>query len=334
MVMQPGTRRCRRNARGAGAKVSTARTLYRGAGTTLSLVAAIVLPLAACGSARTDGDAQETQVSGPDRVEEDAVEGDATSPSADDQADGELGWSVVEVIDGDTLVVSRSGIESKVRLIGINTPESGECFADKATDALANLVDGGTIHLVADESDVDRYGRLLRYVEVGSGVDVGAALVANGYGIARRYEPDVARDSTYGELQAVAQAEQLGLWAPDACGRRLVDGDVVRVEVNADARGDDNENLNGEWVRFTNVTTSPLDLDGWEIADESASHRFLFDEVVLMPGGAVTIYTGCGDRTETELYWCSQGSAVWNNAGDTVFLRDPNGNLVAVYAYE
>ena len=272
-------------------------------------------------------------MTGSDGVEDAMADGDTTSPRADDQADGERGWRVVEVIDGDTLVVNRSGIEAKVRLIGINTPESGECFADEATDALADLVDDEMVQLVTDESDVDQYGRLLRYVEVGSGVDVGAVLVADGYGIARRYEPDVARDATYGALQAVAQAEQLGLWAPDACGRRLVEGDVVRVEVNADAPGHDNENLNGEWVRFTNVSTRLLDLDGWEIADESASHRFVFEDVELPPGTAVTIYTGCGVENDRELYWCSQGSAVWNNTGDTVFLRDPNGNLVAFYSY-
>ncbi len=48
----------------------------------------------------------------------------------------------------------------------------------------------------------------------------------------------------------------------------------------------------------------------------------------------MTVFTGCGVATDDEVYWCSEGSAVWNNSGDTVFLRDPNGNLVAVHTYE
>ena len=40
-----------------------------------------------------------------------------------------------------------------------------------------------------------------------------------------------------------------------------------------------------------------------------------------MPGAAVTLFTGCGTDTDVERYWCNSDSAVWNNGGDTVFLR-------------
>ncbi|MDI6811717.1 MAG: lamin tail domain-containing protein [archaeon] len=56
-----------------------------------------------------------------------------------------------------------------------------------------------------------------------------------------------------------------------------------------------------------------------------------------MAGGAtVTLYTGAGKDTTTELYWNSSGcrcNAVWNNDGDTLYLRDMNGNLVMSYSY-
>ena len=107
----------------------------------------------------------------------------------------------------------------------------------------------------------------------------------------------------------------------------------ITVEIRADAAGDDNDNLNDEWVRFTNAGIAAIDLDGWVVADESASHRYGFADLVLDPGRSVTLYTGCGSDTFDTRYWCNTASAVWNNSGDTVFLRDPSGNNVVVHGY-
>ena len=61
-----------------------------------------------------------------------------TLPSSYPVPEGEAAW-VVSVTDGDTVIVTVQGIEERVRLIGINTPESGECLADEATVALEEL---------------------------------------------------------------------------------------------------------------------------------------------------------------------------------------------------
>jgi endonuclease YncB( thermonuclease family) len=248
-------------------------------------------------------------------------------------------WRSARVVDGDTLDVAGPRGEFTVRIIGINTPEAGECFSDEATSALAALVAGEELVLVADRSDVDQFDRSLRYVETAAGVDVGAELVAGGFAIARRYPPDVARSDAYADLQRDAQRAQRGLWAPDACGTSDdLDGvdtgavDIL-VEINADAPGDDSVNLNGEWVRFTNRGAEAVDLDGWVVADESASHRYRFSDLRLDPGAGVTLFTGCGPDDGSARYWCVSGSAVWNNSGDTVFLRDDLGNIVVSSAY-
>jgi len=293
--------------------------------------------LTSCTSDGNGQDAADTDTATEDSssTDSDSDSGNVGSASTDSGTDY---WRATEVVDGDTLHVVGPDGELKVRVLGINTPESGECFSDEAADALASLVADTDLVLIADRSDIDQYDRALRYVETVEGIDVGAALVANGYAISRRYEPDVARDALYSDLQAGAQRDQVGLWAPDACGNPVVEGAVIEVEVNADAPGDDSENLNGEWVRFTSVADKPIDLEDWVVADESASHRYSFDGFVLEPGRSVVLYTGCGDEGPAddgaeELFWCDGKGAVWNNAGDTVFLRDPNGNLVAVFAY-
>jgi hypothetical protein len=48
---------------------------------------------------------------------------------------------------------------------------------------------------------------------------------------------------------------------------------------------------------------------------------------------SVTLFTGCGTDDDTNRYWCASGSAVWNNSGDTVFLRDGKGNIVVSLSY-
>jgi len=54
-------------------------------------------------------------------------------------------------------------------------------------------------------------------------------------------------------------------------------------------------------------------LNGWQVADESASHRDNFRNLILQPGAAVTLFAGCGTDTDVERFWCNSGSAIWNN---------------------
>ncbi|CAB4885229.1 unannotated protein [freshwater metagenome] len=240
------------------------------------------------------------------------------------------------VVDGDTLKVQGPVGRITVRVVGINSPESGECFAAEATAAMRQLLAGHALRLIIDVSDVDQYGRSLRFVETADGAnvgtDVGAEMVRGGFALSRRYSPDTTRSDRYDQLQQQAQVGGVGLWAADACGPAGVPVSIS-ISQHANAAGDDNTNLNDEWVRFTNQAATPVDLSRWIVADESASHRYVFGAFVLGAGASVTLHTGCGQDTSTDRFWCNTKSAVWNNSGDTVFLRDPNGNNVVVLSY-
>jgi micrococcal nuclease len=239
---------------------------------------------------------------------------------------------VVDVVDGDTVKVDGPSGLLTVRLIGINTPERGECLFDAASAEMARTVAGHSVQLVTDTSESDQYGRALRYIELDDGVDVGAHLVSSGLALSRHYLPDTSRSDGYDRLQANAKDAGLGLWAADACGP-VSTGVSIAIGQHANAAGDDNTNLNDEWVSFTNRGPMPIDLDGWVVADESASHRYMFRNLVLAAGAAVTLFTGCGADTLSGRYWCNTTSAVWNNAGDTVFLHDPAGNIAVALKY-
>jgi hypothetical protein len=70
----------------------------------------------------------------------------------------------------------------------------------------------------------------------------------------------------------------------------------------------------------------------WTVSDE-ADHVYSFPSgFTLEPGDSVTLYTGSGTDTDDELYWGENG-AVWNNGGDTVTLKDENGDTVDTYTY-
>jgi len=104
------------------------------------------------------------------------------------------------------------------------------------------------------------------------------------------------------------------------------------VTVHEDAPGDDNENPNGEYVVFENGGGESLDLGGWTVTDE-ADHEYVFPSgFELGPGEQVTLYTGTGTDTGTELYWGME-RAVWNNGGDTVTVRDDDGSVVTQEEY-
>jgi micrococcal nuclease len=130
----------------------------------------------------------------------------ASTPPGDEVA-------VIRVVDGDTIVVAIGGPKgTKVRLIGIDTPERGECFFTAATERMRRLVEGRTVKLVRDVSETDRYGRLLRYVYVG-GEFVNATMVAGGFAAAATYPPDVAHALEFVALARHARLRGLGLWS-------------------------------------------------------------------------------------------------------------------------
>ena len=130
--------------------------------------------------------------------------------------------TVVRVIDGDTIVVAYGGERYHVRYIGMDAPETKdpnspvEWMGPQATEANAALVEGETVFLERDVSEVDRFDRLLRYVWLTDGAAwtlVNLELVRQGVAIATSYPPDVRYDELYRSAGADAHVAALGLYA-------------------------------------------------------------------------------------------------------------------------
>ncbi len=141
--------------------------------------------------------------------------------------DGAMEAKVLRIVDGDTIDVGISGHTVRVRLIGIDTPETKdpndpvECYGAEATTHTTGMLGGRTVWLEKDVSEIDRYERLLRYVWVvpksgGAAYFANEQLVRDGYAMASRFPPDVKYAERLRDAERDARDAGRGLW--DVCG--------------------------------------------------------------------------------------------------------------------
>lgn len=121
---------------------------------------------------------------------------------------------VVRVIDGDTIVVELNGQTYRLRYIGIDTPEPDQPFGREALEKNAELVSGQIVELEKDVSEVDRYGRLLRYVWIGE-MMVNRELVCQGYATVATYPPDVKYQDIFLQCEREAREARRGFWGAE-----------------------------------------------------------------------------------------------------------------------
>lgn len=232
---------------------------------------------------------------------------------------------ITKVLDGDTVETS---LGEKIRYIGINAPENGEPFSNEATKLNQNMVLGKGVRLELDVQAKDRYGRTLAYVFVGN-TFVNLEIVKKGLAVVETIQPNVKYQDKIVKAQKEARENHLGLWhvSSNNC--------IKIVSINADAKGNDNQNKNGEWAEISSSCSKSISMDGWSLKDSSASNKYQFKNFSLDTGKSVTLYSGCGQDSEDKLYWkCPEEKyAIWNNAGDHAFLYNEKGELVSDYQY-
>ena len=129
--------------------------------------------------------------------------------------------TVTHIVDGDTFDVRLDGCvldRVRVRPIGIDTPERGECYYGEATDRLRELIDGQLVALERDVNEWGSFGRLLAYVYLVDGTWINGAMIADGQARVDIHEPDTRYIPALQRLEAQAQAEGVGGWAACAWG--------------------------------------------------------------------------------------------------------------------
>ncbi len=132
-------------------------------------------------------------------------------------------YLVTKVVDGDTIYVA--GIETRIRLIGVNTPETNnpskpvQCYGPEASSYLTSLLLGKNVGLESDAAsgEIDPYGRPLRYVYY-NGENVNQKLIMEGYGKEADYGSEYKYRLQFVESEKYAFINGKGLWSLSTCG--------------------------------------------------------------------------------------------------------------------
>ena len=130
-------------------------------------------------------------------------------------------YTVVEVFDGDSFnLKAANGSIVRVRLIGIDAPEKGQPYSQKARESLESLLGSGRIELSTQK--IDRFDRWIARASV-SGADIGLTQIERGYAwFFIRYQKDLDETSRqrYADAERKARDEEKGLWAGIALAER------------------------------------------------------------------------------------------------------------------
>lgn len=135
-------------------------------------------------------------------------------------------YTVTRVVDGDTIVITFDNVSEKVRLIGINTPETVdprkpvECFGKEASNRMKALAEGKTVYIETDatQGERDKYQRILAYVYLEDGQMLNRKMLDEGYAYEYTYFHPYKYQNDFKQAQAFAKNTKLGLWGDGACG--------------------------------------------------------------------------------------------------------------------
>lgn len=227
---------------------------------------------------------------------------------------------VGRVIDGDTLELTTG---ERVRLIGIDAPETGEDYYEESKVRLKDLVESKQINLENDVEDKDRYDRLLRYIYIDD-IFVNLIMVEEGFAKAYPYQPNTRYEPEFEEAEDSAKGLKKGIWSDsqDYVNSSLYVG--IRInEIMYDPEGTDN---NKEFVEI--YSENEIDLSDFMIGDSSSN-----DSLTLLQHYDSDYYLITEEGfnisgIEASVY--SAGAAIGNNLNteDSLYLYHKDGQLV------
>jgi endonuclease YncB( thermonuclease family) len=233
--------------------------------------------------------------------------------------------TVKSVYDGDTMTLATG---DRVRLRWVNTPElkPAEDYGPEARAATERFVLNRSVELLlGSENPRDGYGRIVAGIQTDEG-SLSLHLLALGLAHLFVIPPDDTDLAPMIAAQEAARAAKRGIWSSDR-----YQGALHITSFHANAAGDDRENVNGEYLRICNLTTAPLDLDGYRIT-KSTGQSFAIPRATIPGGYTFELHSGVGaqqvdPRAQIALFLGS-GEPVWANDGDRATLYDPLGKVV------
>lgn len=196
--------------------------------------------------------------------------------------------NVTRVIDGDTIVIEGG---EHIRLLGINTPEKDNPFHDEATNYLNSLIGGKQVEI--ERHTKDKYSRTLGYIFFNNEI-VNKKQLEHGFANLYYY----GTDKYYNEMKKAEESagnNEIGIWKKSlnfGCLR------LVKLEYLDGGKCNNQEQL------VLNNNCNPMNV----IIKDDANHIY-------------------GETINTGLF-VKNFSCIWNDDGDTVYVRDDSGLLL------
>lgn len=254
---------------------------------------------------------------------------------------------LVSVEDGDTIRVRLETDKSvrNIRLIGIQAFEEktnknlhSACGAKQATQELRKILKKGDwLQLRSVKSDSKNRGRLYRSVFKADKngqytINVQTELLRKGFVL---WLPDKIENAN-NQINRLAMQEAIdnrrNIWSGRLCKKSKTQNILLGLAINHDASGDDNFNVNGEYVLIENGSSSLVNLEGWTLRDTSQRSFKFPKNSLIQPGQRITVKAGFGDNTAAEFFMNSptpmfENIDKFNGVGDGAYLLDEFGNL-------
>jgi len=222
---------------------------------------------------------------------------------------------VYNVIDGDTIELM-NGL--KIRLYGINTPESDEYYYGEAKQFLKEKIEFKQIKFKS--YGTDQYNRTLALVYY-ENENVNLRMISEGY--ATPYF--TSKNSILTEINLAFEKcveNQIGLCksSMDLCALCIKLKELNYTE---------------EYFTLENKCDYDCNLNNWHVKDSTSKNRFILTNVTIKGNSEMHFYTANGINSVYGYYLCSSKNCppIWNNDFDSFYLRSSDGGLVIYFNY-
>lgn len=169
---------------------------------------------------------QEEAMVVPDtRNREEVILPEVDIPGQQAATSSEKYYTVLRVIDGDTIMIDKDGLAERVRMIGVDTPETVHpsekvgCFGEEASNRTKTWLEGRKVRLKADttEGERDKYRRLLGYIYRDDGLFINLELIRQGYAYEYTYNITYDYQAEFKAAENEAKLNSRGLWSEGVC---------------------------------------------------------------------------------------------------------------------
>jgi endonuclease YncB( thermonuclease family) len=247
--------------------------------------------------------------------------------------------TVVKVLDGDTFDMrTKSGVV-RVRINGIQAPESTWCGGKEAKAALKELLPKGTTVRLASikassgnaPGGVWRLKRTVHVKRAGTWVDIAPSLLERGLVFPFPFIGEKSHNNEYLALGWRASQDLVGLYDPTFCGSGPDPDQRLRLEVVPDGPG--GGRADEEFVMVFNGSDRDIDLSGWMVQDTSPLNAFFFPKgAKVRADDYVVVFSSKGRRgvapdgsKDRRFFYAGTGSRWNNDTADIAFLFDDTG---------